>query len=151
MKKNGILLLLLLSLLSVVCNPAKPEDTCSPIDDPQATNDIQILYPAAGDTLKIGTETAIEVKFKKNQVMNDHLGAGAQLVINEKKVYDIVTNGEYTIPSAGTYTCGEIPWTVGNEGLILDKDSVVSATIKVWHYQWDADYYFNTKTFYIRK
>jgi hypothetical protein len=135
--------------LFLCCNPEKPE-SCTPIDDPTATSDIQVTFPSAGDTLKIGQITSIQLKFKQNSVMNDHIGGMARLYLT-KRDFEITTPKEHTIPATGTFTCGEIPWTVGKEGLSITSDSVITATIKVWHYGYESFYNFTTQPFYIKK
>jgi hypothetical protein len=122
------------------CNPEKPSESCTPIDDPAATGDIQIVFPSAGDTLRIG----------QNSVMNDAMGAMARLYVS-KTDYEITTNKEHTIPVTGTFTCGEIPWTVGSEGLSITSDSVFTVTIKVWHYNYESTYFYRTQPFYLKK
>jgi hypothetical protein len=137
------------TFLLITCGPNDPEESCSPIDAPDATRYIQITYPAAGDTISLSNPAAVQFKFQKVAQISE-MKIGATLTIN-KNYYELTGNEALSVSYKGEFTCAEIPWTINGERLSLSENDVVTAKLKVYNYQLQSDIYYETGTFYIRK
>jgi hypothetical protein len=141
------------SLVSALfyCNPAKVETPkCSPIDDPTADKYIQITNPAEGDTLPVGQKISIEFKFKNEGALKSSINAMASLRV-VKTDYKITDPFAIPFNSTDTFTCAQIPWTVGFGNVVPPADqNIVKVTLKIYEYN-DEPTYFHTRNFYIKK
>ncbi|HEX2959617.1 MAG TPA: NAD(P)-dependent oxidoreductase [Chitinispirillaceae bacterium] len=150
MVKNLTYLLSITIFIMVSCNPTKPSGDCTSFDDPAATNYVQITYPSTGDTLTIGKSIQIQFKFEKNPVISSSFKATALLQSGLTRI-DILGSTSISIPVAGQFTCAELPWTVGNEGMVIQEDQALPVTLRVFDYNNRATIYYETGIFYLKK
>lgn len=141
-----------LATISILtCGPVEPEDSCTPIDDPEAIRYVQVTYPVAGDTLSLTNPAAVQFKFEKLTTYSDKVEFGAVLRIVKKTVeYQLTQGGSLTVPVKGNFTCAEIPWTISNDQLALSENDIIAVNLKVYNYS-ETDVFHETGTFYIKR
>lgn len=151
--QKRLLSIFALSLASVLfyCNPQKVDtESCSPIDDPTADKYIQITNPAEGDTIQVGQNISIEFKFQNVGLLKSSIRSNAKLRV-EKIDYTITSLNSIVFNSTGTYTCAQIPWTVGFGNIVPPADeNPVKASLKVYEYD-DGTTYNHTINIYVKK
>jgi hypothetical protein len=140
--QKKLLSLFAISLMSVAfyCNPEKPDtNSCTAIDDPTADRYIQITNPSEGDTLQVGQKISIQFKFQNVGSLKTSINAMA--VLRVIKTDYVITDPAIRFDTTGTYTCAEIPWTVGFGNIVPSADeNPVKATLRVFQYNEESDY-----------
>jgi hypothetical protein len=151
--QKKLLSIFAVSLVSVLfyCNPEKVvTDTCSAIDDPTADKYIQITNPSEGDTIRVGQNISIQFKFQNEGSLKSSINTMAVLRVG-KADYTITSPNAIPFNSTGTYTCAEIPWTVGFGNIVpTDNEDPVKATLRVFQYNEETTYK-HSRNIYIKK
>jgi hypothetical protein len=151
--QKKLLSILAVSLMSVVfyCNPENPDtNSCSAINDPTADKYIQITNPSEGDTLQVGQKISIQFKFQNVGSLKSSINSMAILRVG-KTDYTITAPNAIPFNSTGTYTCAEIPWTVGFGTIVPpDNENPVKATLRVFQYNEETTYK-HSRNIYIKK
>jgi hypothetical protein len=132
------------------CNPQSPAPAkCSAIDDPTADKYIQITNPSENDTIQVGQKISIQFKFQNVGSLKSSINTMAILRVG-KSDYTI-TAPAIPFNATDTFTCAEIPWTVGFGTIVPPADeNPVKATLRVFQYNEESDYIYK-RNFYIKK
>jgi len=111
MNFTKIICVLVLTCFSFSCkeDPASPDNACTPITS--AGQDIELINPIGGETVKQGSTVKVQWKVNKNKISSVVI----QLSTDNKKNWKDVVQRIAVNGNDGEFVCMEENWNVGSE------------------------------------